>query len=437
MPRRGPVILAPNHTSFCDSFFLPLVLRPAGDVRGEGRVLRLVEDRLVLPFRRADPHAPGGRVCFGAGTRGCAETFSNSGGVLGIYPEGTRSPDGRLYRGHTGVARLALQCGAPVIPVGITGTTDVQPVGSNMMRPFKRVGIQFGSPLDLTMLGADTPSDPLVLRRVTDDLMFEIRELTGQEYVDRYAKRHNVVGGTDTASIEPLRPIPGAADRRGARGSDGLIRLTPSCQTRSTARQPRQRASSRHPTRESCWLELRVELPKRRRALRAIPTPLLQGRRAMAAPNAVVSVVTGLATGAWSWSARSCRSRSITDAPPSTRRTSSRAEPCHRSTSSATSRAGHGVDDVSHLEGHRLDHRPCQMGAPDPSRQPDDRAARVRVPPGLPRPVKAGTMNTPSVSGIDSARAPTSAKRGDDAEPVSQPLDCGAASRTPNPRARR
>ena len=139
-----------------------------------------------------------------------AKDVLENGGVLGVYPEGTRSPDGRLYRGHTGVARLALQCGAPVIPVGITGTTDVQPVGSNMMRPFKRVRIQFGDPMDLRMLGADQASDPMALRRVTDNLMFQVRELTGQEYVDRYAKRHNVVGGTDTATIEPLRPIPGA-----------------------------------------------------------------------------------------------------------------------------------------------------------------------------------------------------------------------------------
>ena len=133
-------------------------------------------------------------------------TSSKSGGVLGIYPEGTRSPDGRLYRGHTGVARLALQCGAPVIPVGITGTTEVQPVGSNMMRPFKRVQIQFGAPSISGRIG-DDPDDPLVLEGLTDELLFEIRELTGQDYVDRYAKRHNVVGGTETATIRPLEPV--------------------------------------------------------------------------------------------------------------------------------------------------------------------------------------------------------------------------------------
>jgi 1-acyl-sn-glycerol-3-phosphate acyltransferase len=126
------------------------------------------------------------------------------GGVLGVYPEGTRSPDGRLYKGHTGVARLALQCGVPVIPVGIIGTTDVQPIGSNLMKPFKRVHIHFGAPLNLEAQGADAVGDPLVLRRVSDELMFEIRELSEQKYVDRYAKRHNVVGGTETAEIRPL-----------------------------------------------------------------------------------------------------------------------------------------------------------------------------------------------------------------------------------------
>jgi 1-acyl-sn-glycerol-3-phosphate acyltransferase len=205
VPAKGPVILAPNHTSFCDSFFLPLVL---------GRRVTFVAKAEYFDswktawFFRAAGQIPMRREGGSASERAlaAARDVLNHGGILGIYPEGTRSPDGRLYRGHTGVARLALQCGAPVIPVGITGTTEVQPVGSNFMRPFKRVKIQFGAPLDLSLIG-DDPDDPLVLRRVTDQLLFEIRVLTQQDYVDRYAKRHNVVGGTDTASIAPLQAL--------------------------------------------------------------------------------------------------------------------------------------------------------------------------------------------------------------------------------------
>ncbi len=209
VPRRGPVILAPNHTSFCDSFFLPLVLARRVTFVAKAEYF---DSWKTSWFFRSAGQIPMRREGGSASERAlaAARDVLQQGGVLGVYPEGTRSPDGRLFRGHTGVARLALQCGVPVIPVGITGTTDVQPVGSNMMRPFKSVGVKFGSPLDLKMLGADQASDPMALRRVTDDLMFEIRELTGQDYVNRYAKRHDVVGGSDTAAIEPLRPVPGA-----------------------------------------------------------------------------------------------------------------------------------------------------------------------------------------------------------------------------------
>jgi 1-acyl-sn-glycerol-3-phosphate acyltransferase len=130
-----------------------------------------------------------------------ARDVLSSGKVLGIYPEGTRSPDGRLYRGHTGAARLALGCGAPIVPVGLVGTTLVQPPGSNRPRPFKRVTIRFGAPLDLSRFDGNAAGDPLTLRAATDELMFEIRNLSGQHYVDRYAKRHNVVGGADVAHV--------------------------------------------------------------------------------------------------------------------------------------------------------------------------------------------------------------------------------------------
>jgi 1-acyl-sn-glycerol-3-phosphate acyltransferase len=205
IPRRGPVILAPNHTSFCDSFFLPLVLRRRVTFVAKAEYF---DSWKTAWFFRAAGQIPMRREGGSASERAlaAARDVLEGGGVLGIYPEGTRSPDGRLYRGHTGVARLALGCGAAVIPVGMVGTTEVQPIGSNLMRPFKKVRISFGSPLDLKAHGATTANDPLVLRRIADELMFEIRELTGQDYVDRYAKRHDVVGGTEPVAIESLRP---------------------------------------------------------------------------------------------------------------------------------------------------------------------------------------------------------------------------------------
>ena len=99
------------------------------------------------------------------------------------------------------MARLALGCGATVLPVGLVGTTEVQGRGSNLMRPFRRVTVRFGSPLDLSRFEGASATDPLTLRTVTDELMFEIRRLSGQVYVDRYAKRHGVVGGSEVAHV--------------------------------------------------------------------------------------------------------------------------------------------------------------------------------------------------------------------------------------------
>lgn len=204
VPRRGPVVLAPNHVSFVDSMFLPLVL---------GRRVTFVAKAEYFDsfktawFFRAAGQIPMRREGGSASERAlaAARDVLNRGGILGIYPEGTRSPDGRLYRGHTGVARLALSCKVPVVPVGLVGTTEVQPIGSNLPRPFRRVTVRFGKPLDLTRFVSDEDAcnDPLAQRAVTDELMFEIRQLSGQQYVDRYAKRHSVVGGAEVAQVLP------------------------------------------------------------------------------------------------------------------------------------------------------------------------------------------------------------------------------------------
>ena len=203
LPAVGPVILAPNHVTFLDSMFLPLVLRRRVTFVAKAEYF---DSWKTAWFFRAAGQIPMRREGGSASERAlaAARDVLRAGKVLGIYPEGTRSPDGRLYRGHTGVARLAIDCGVPVIPVGLVGTDKVQRPGSNLPRPFKKVTVRFGEPLDLGHFGRVMgSSDPLVLRAVTDELMFEIRAMTGQEYVDRYAKRHGVVGAADVAHVRP------------------------------------------------------------------------------------------------------------------------------------------------------------------------------------------------------------------------------------------
>jgi len=215
LPAQGPVILAPNHVTFLDSMFLPLVLRRRVTFVAKAEYF---DSWKTAWFFRAAGQIPMRREGGSASERALAAASDvlKAGKVLGIYPEGTRSPDGRLYRGHTGVARLALGCGVPVIPVALVGTSKVQRPGSNMPRPFKRVTIRFGAPLDLARFDADAAGDPLTLRAATDELMFEIRNMSGQEYVDRYAKRHGVVGGADVAHVrtstngDGLAPDPGS-----------------------------------------------------------------------------------------------------------------------------------------------------------------------------------------------------------------------------------
>jgi 1-acyl-sn-glycerol-3-phosphate acyltransferase len=200
VPDTGPVILAPNHVTFLDSMFLPLVLRRRVTFVAKAEYF---DSWKTAWFFRAAGQIPMRREGGSASERAlaAARDVLREGKVLGIYPEGTRSPDGRLYRGHTGVARLAFDCGVPVIPVGLVGTTEVQRPGSNLPHPFKRVTVRFGPPLDLSRWAGEGGADPLTLRAATDELMFEIRDLSGQEYVDRYAKRHGVVGGADVARV--------------------------------------------------------------------------------------------------------------------------------------------------------------------------------------------------------------------------------------------
>jgi 1-acyl-sn-glycerol-3-phosphate acyltransferase len=137
------------------------------------------------------------------------------GEFFGIYPEGTRSRDGRLHRGHTGVARLALQTGCPIFPVGLQGTLEVQPPDAPMPRPFRMMRVRIGRPIDVTRY-ADRSSDRMTLRQITDEVMYEIRSLSGQEYVDTYATKKS----ENLPAAEPTR-IVSEPDFNGAGSANG------------------------------------------------------------------------------------------------------------------------------------------------------------------------------------------------------------------------
>jgi 1-acyl-sn-glycerol-3-phosphate acyltransferase len=191
IPAEGAAILASNHLSFSDSFFLPAILdrKVTFIAKAEYFTTPGVKGRLTAAFFKGVGQLPVDR----SGARGAGEAAIKSGlevldrgELFGIYPEGTRSPDGRLYRGKPGgLARLALASGAPVIPVAMIDTEKIQPPGK-VMPKLMRPGIRIGSPLDFSRYQG-MEHDRFVLRAVTDEVMYEIMKLSGQEYVDMYA----------------------------------------------------------------------------------------------------------------------------------------------------------------------------------------------------------------------------------------------------------
>jgi 1-acyl-sn-glycerol-3-phosphate acyltransferase len=191
VPAEGAAILASNHVSFCDSIFLPMVLKRRITFVAKAEYF---EDPKTAWFFRAVGQIPIQRSGGSASERALASAREvlDGGNLFGIYPEGTRSPDGKLYRGKTGVARLALQTNTPILPVAMIGTREAQPIGQVKPNFFMPITIRIGKPMDFSRF-ADRLDDPLVLRQITDEVMFELRELSGQEYVDRYAKRKSDV----------------------------------------------------------------------------------------------------------------------------------------------------------------------------------------------------------------------------------------------------
>ncbi len=203
VPRRGPVIFAANHRSFLDSVFLPLAIgwrRLTFVAKAE-----YFEQRRTAWFFRALGQIPIQRSGGSASDEalGAATAVLAAGRPFGIYPEGTRTRDGVTHRGHTGVARLARATGAPIVPVGLVGTDEVQPTDKKMPRFLRPVTIRFGAPISAARSGDD--SDGMALRALTDEVMFDIVQLCSvYEYRDIYATKQAEDVPTEPARVDAL-----------------------------------------------------------------------------------------------------------------------------------------------------------------------------------------------------------------------------------------
>ena len=191
VPSEGPAILASNHLSYADWLFMPLTLprRVTFVAKAEYFTTPGIKGWFQRQFFSGAGQVPidrsGASAAEGALTS--AKRVLDEGELFGIYPEGTRSHDGKLYRGKTGVARLALETGVPVIPVAVVGTDVVAPPGKKF-GSITRPVVRFGKPLDFQRYEG-LENDRYILRSVTDEIMYEIMRLSGQEYVDLYATR--------------------------------------------------------------------------------------------------------------------------------------------------------------------------------------------------------------------------------------------------------
>ena len=382
-PRREPPVVP--------RLDLPAARDPApGDVRRQGRVLRRPEDGVVLPGVGQIPIRREGGSASERALAAATEVLE-AGGVFGIYPEGTRTRDGYLHRGHTGVARLALRTGAPIVPVGLVGTDECQPTDKKMPRVFRTRQDPVRRAGDRSRTTRASEHDRLVLRQITDEVMFEIQQLSGYEYVDTYA--------TKQAEDVPTDPVPLADAPRPSRASRS--RAQSSCaqpRARSTARRhvgaPARHLVGGHRRGErspppSSWPRPRRASPTRprraprgrRRRARSSPAPRAGGRARRARRPG-----TGTAGPSRSRRRRRAARASSTPAADGSRRR--RRAVCH-AIDSTTARAR------------------CARPVPRVSPKIVPRAYGSHH--GDPSPVNAGTNTTPPVSGTLSASGPVSA----------------------------
>jgi 1-acyl-sn-glycerol-3-phosphate acyltransferase len=188
VPTLGPVIIASNHLSFSDSIFMPLVVPRKVTFLAKSEYF--TSPGLKGFLKKITFHALGQVPVDRSGGRRSEAAIDTGlqvlaeGDCIGIYPEGTRSPDGRLYKGRTGIARLVIESGAPVVPVAMFNTDKIQPTG-RVIPKLRQVAMVFGEPMDFSNAGDS--NDPKTLRKVTDEIMRTLQSLSGQEYVEMYA----------------------------------------------------------------------------------------------------------------------------------------------------------------------------------------------------------------------------------------------------------
>jgi 1-acyl-sn-glycerol-3-phosphate acyltransferase len=199
LPAEGPAILAPNHVSFLDSAFLMLHVPRNISFVGKAEYMDSWKTKYLFPMMGMIPidRAGGERSQAALET---AEAVLRRGELFGIFPEGTRSRDGTLYKGRTGAVRLAMKVGCPIFPVGVIGTREIQPPDAKLPKVRRDCTIKIGRPINPTRF-ANRGDDHMVLRQITDELMFEIRELTGQEYRNVYSGKTAETEPTVTARV--------------------------------------------------------------------------------------------------------------------------------------------------------------------------------------------------------------------------------------------
>ncbi|ROR90464.1 1-acyl-sn-glycerol-3-phosphate acyltransferase [Nocardioides aurantiacus] len=223
VPEDGPAILASNHVSYADWLFMPLTISRKVTFVAKAEYFNSpgVKGWLQKKFFSGAGQVPIDRSGANAaeGALRTAKRVLASGELFGIYPEGTRSHDGRLYRGKTGVARLALETGVPVIPVAVVGTDVVAPPGKKFGQ-FTRPHVRYGRPLDFSRYEG-MENDRYILRSITDEIMYEIMRLSGQEYVDAYAAVAKETARAERASKREAAEAAEAARDAGGTGQDG------------------------------------------------------------------------------------------------------------------------------------------------------------------------------------------------------------------------
>lgn len=237
VPTDGPALIAPNHLSFCDSIFVPAALPRRIWAIGKAEYMDSWKTKHLFPALGMVPV----KRSSGSSAKAALDTAArvlDDGRLFLIYPEGTRSRSGNLHKGRTGVARLSIRCNAPVVPVGHEGTLDIQPPDTVLLKPRRPVTVRLGRPMWPSEFG--DPDDPRTLRVFTDAVMFEISQLSGQNYVDRYASRDDKPAN----GIEPKA----AASSNAASTRDDRVRITPNQpslvgETESTVSRPPNRPS--------------------------------------------------------------------------------------------------------------------------------------------------------------------------------------------------